>query len=912
MKRHSTAAMMAAALFFATAGSAWAITPVYVDASVAASGDGSSPAQAVKTITEALALVDAGGDIFVAAGTYIEQLTISQSVRLYGPNAGINPNNPDGTPAPRAAEAVILATAHDANWENYNNSTPRLLTVASAAADVVIDGFTFDGFNPDPATPGVVVPGASGVSVGAQMGIYTVGDNGTITNNIVRNLSQWGIRAYSGFTNHTRRTHNTITNNRVENIGVPDRLGYGVAVAATYDAYVNIYGNYMADTRRGIQVQNYRRAKTSPNPWAMTNNRMERITREGIFINLMDQDASDLLIADNIIGGVNRDIAQNGIAMVSQNDGDPALGQPPRKHVVSNNTISGFFNGYYFTNSNTDRQRVFGGEVSNVVYAAAFSNRLGYSGYIDWTSTGSLAGRDGSAGPARFDSAVAKAALQAGLSGPLRLPPGGNVNGASPFPANYFDGHIALLDRDDLVDSSLAAQNAADAGAIAVIFANSTLMAASIRNLAPGRLTGTAFPSVDIPSTGIGIDDAAAVKTAIGNGDTVTAKLNNFLFSTSNYGVSAPAVITKTTNGELVNVRVNNVSGGGFAAIDIPNQIATGAVPGPVRGLVLGGSKITNANIGILVDGVNASFESYSTRIEDSTIGAEVRDGSLTSIWTSFSGNGTGVLVTGATSSAQLVDNDFVNQTLSVDVADNPTDVRIIGANFEPNGTAVENRTPGLGDVNARGNFWGAPNGPDDDAGVINGSGARISLGVDASDFLPTSILATDSDGDGLSDAEELLLGTNPNNVDTDGDGIPDGIEVRRGWNPTNGASPGLAGSDIDTDRDGLPDVVELIIGTDPNIPDTDGDRIKDGYEVVRQTDPLNPLDFPPLGDVNTDAFRTNLDAIFILEAFLGIRNFTTINRNEADVDLNGRLDNRDAIILYGFSLNLLPYLPYP
>jgi hypothetical protein len=35
-----------------------------------------------------------------------------------------------------------------------------------------------------------------------------------------------------------------------------------------------------------------------------------------------------------------------------------------------------------------------------------------------------------------------------------------------------------------------------------------------------------------------------------------------------------------------------------------------------------------------------------------------------------------------------------------------------------------------------------------------------------------------DSDGDGLTDAEELALGTDPHNPDTDGDGLPDGWEV--------------------------------------------------------------------------------------------------------------------------------------
>lgn len=43
----------------------------------------------------------------------------------------------------------------------------------------------------------------------------------------------------------------------------------------------------------------------------------------------------------------------------------------------------------------------------------------------------------------------------------------------------------------------------------------------------------------------------------------------------------------------------------------------------------------------------------------------------------------------------------------------------------------------------------------------------------------------TDSDGDGLSDRDEYLRGTNPNSADTDGDGINDSDEIRYGSNPT-------------------------------------------------------------------------------------------------------------------------------
>lgn len=47
------------------------------------------------------------------------------------------------------------------------------------------------------------------------------------------------------------------------------------------------------------------------------------------------------------------------------------------------------------------------------------------------------------------------------------------------------------------------------------------------------------------------------------------------------------------------------------------------------------------------------------------------------------------------------------------------------------------------------------------------------------------TIYTTDSDQDGLTDAEELELVTNPFNSDTDGDGLSDLEEFRRGVSPT-------------------------------------------------------------------------------------------------------------------------------
>lgn len=48
----------------------------------------------------------------------------------------------------------------------------------------------------------------------------------------------------------------------------------------------------------------------------------------------------------------------------------------------------------------------------------------------------------------------------------------------------------------------------------------------------------------------------------------------------------------------------------------------------------------------------------------------------------------------------------------------------------------------------------------------------------------PKNMYTQDSDNDGLTDAQELALGTNPLSPDTDGDGQTDLEEVQQGLNP--------------------------------------------------------------------------------------------------------------------------------
>ncbi|HGD0658928.1 TPA: calcium-binding protein [Streptococcus agalactiae] len=48
----------------------------------------------------------------------------------------------------------------------------------------------------------------------------------------------------------------------------------------------------------------------------------------------------------------------------------------------------------------------------------------------------------------------------------------------------------------------------------------------------------------------------------------------------------------------------------------------------------------------------------------------------------------------------------------------------------------------------------------------------------------PKTIYEKDSDQDGLTDAQELALGTDPQSVDTDGDGQADLEEIQSGHSP--------------------------------------------------------------------------------------------------------------------------------
>ena len=79
-------------------------------------------------------------------------------------------------------------------------------------------------------------------------------------------------------------------------------------------------------------------------------------------------------------------------------------------------------------------------------------------------------------------------------------------------------------------------------------------------------------------------------------------------------------------------------------------------------------------------------------------------------------------------------------------------------------------------------------------------------------------------------------------------------------WDANVGGAGGGAGSP-DSDGDGLSDAEEQKLGSNPSKPDSDGDGWVDGDEVDQYTDPVDADDHPYTGGWDIGACRHDLDA---------------------------------------------------
>ena len=114
-------------------------------------------------------------------------------------------------------------------------------------------------------------------------------------------------------------------------------------------------------------------------------------------------------------------------------------------------------------------------------------------------------------------------------------------------------------------------------------------------------------------------------------------------------------------------------------------------------------------------------------------------------------------------------------------------------------------------------------------------------ISVMTNDVLPQAFYSvgdtTDSDFDGVSDSDERFLSrTDPSHPDTDADGFNDGWEIAHaplGYDPLAADTNGLLAAAADLDGDGLTNADEAMLGTD--ISDVDGDSDDDGVSDAQE-----------------------------------------------------------------------------
>ncbi len=278
--------------------------------------------------------------------------------------------------------------------------------------------------------------------------------------------------------------------------------------------------------------------------------------------------------------------------------------------------------------------------------------------------------------------------------------------------------------------------------------------------------------------------------------------------------------------------------------------------------------------------------------------------------WTKITGTFT------ATGGEQYVTIGVFNEPASSKAVGGGNGVNSIRAYYFVDGVSIASGVPekdtdkdGLSDA-TEASLGTNPNNPDSD-----GDGLNDGEEVNGQDSPSTKLVASvksdpkngcdpiktggdcDADGDGLTNAEEAKLGTNPNNPDSDGDGVNDKMDECPTVKGVEKGCPKVDNSGVDTDKDGLSDAMEAKIGTNPNNPDSDGDGLNDGEEVLGKDqasttpvaskksdpkDPCDPISTGPTCDPDGDGL-TNAE-----EAKLGT------NPNNADTDGDSVKDKAD------------------
>jgi uncharacterized Zn ribbon protein len=308
-----------------------------------------------------------GNVITATAGTYAENITVSKSLDIRGPNYGISPV--DGST--RVPEAIVVPAVKAID-------SGEIFHVATS--NVKIDGFIINGDNPA-LTSGFT--STNGADIDAAEGITVYEDNINnliVTNNILRNLSYFGVTLYGGSSPVPTSGH-IITDNKFQNFGTYDVASninlWGGGVLLYNNQYAEVSNNLMTNVRSGIQTGNFYQANPGTIASQIINDNTIQARRVGVFHNLHYASASPFTFTNNRITGL-ANANETGVRGI-------LLGSLSVNSTLNNNNIdlSGITansTGIEVWNvKNTTPASIIGGTLSNINTGIFVNNYDGYN-----------------------------------------------------------------------------------------------------------------------------------------------------------------------------------------------------------------------------------------------------------------------------------------------------------------------------------------------------------------------------------------------------------------------------------------------------------------------------------------------------------------------------------------------------
>jgi parallel beta-helix repeat protein len=242
-----------AATLLAGAPSASAQTVIYVNAAATGANNGTSWADAYQTVQPALTAAPAGTQVWVAAGRYVERITLKEGVALYGGLAGTeDPSTFDLATRNLAAHQTIL---------DGNRAGSVVTAPTGATAACRIDGFTITngrapyggGFYLNGSSPTIANNTISGNTANSNGGALYLRSSSpaVIGNNISQNTaSSSGAALYVSSSSAPAITNNTISGNTTSS----DGGGIHVSSSSTARITENTIAANRASSGAGLYV----------------------------------------------------------------------------------------------------------------------------------------------------------------------------------------------------------------------------------------------------------------------------------------------------------------------------------------------------------------------------------------------------------------------------------------------------------------------------------------------------------------------------------------------------------------------------------------------------------------------------------------------------------------------------------